>query len=121
VFASAFQESRGDQFVLSPCRWHSLDKELDVTGEVLVTVLGEVDGEVSPAAVDLAMCLCEFVFANFGADVPITQLARNGLSLGVDVRRITAQVRAIDTVLLGLPAFTTHCSFGGVGFNAEPS
>jgi len=50
--ASAFQQSRGDQLFRSPWRWHSLDKLLNVTGEVLVANLDKIFGKSSPAAFD---------------------------------------------------------------------
>jgi hypothetical protein len=64
---------------------HAIYKSLDAIDEVLVTVVGKVNGEIPPAAFDMAPCFCEFVFTCFGADVPFEQFGRYGLGLCTDV------------------------------------
>lgn len=84
-----------------------------------MAVVGKVDGENAPAAFDLSPRFWEFVFTGFGAEVPIEQFSRNGLSSGAEVHGIASLTRAINAVLLGLPGFTTHGAVGGVRLNAE--
>jgi hypothetical protein len=74
--ASAFQQSRRDQLLLSPRRWHSFDKQLDVNGEVMVAVIGKVDGKIPPTALDLAPCAHKSSFTGLEVDVPFEQVRR---------------------------------------------
>jgi hypothetical protein len=72
VFASAtaFQQPRGDQLFLSPWRWHSLDKLLNVTDEVLVANLAKIVGKSSPTQFDFPPCPDKRAFAGYFSGHP---------------------------------------------------
>jgi len=57
------------QFSVCLRRWHTIDKPLNVAGEVLVAVSSEIVGESAPAAFDLAPCFHKLVLTEFDAAI----------------------------------------------------
>jgi hypothetical protein len=55
-----------------------------------VAVLVKVDGKIPPASFNLAPCLCQFVFADFGADDSLAQRGRDRLGVRANVSRIAS-------------------------------
>src|SRR5580704_6207972 len=102
-------------FAFRPCPRHAINESLDVTGEVLVAILGKAYGNIQPTAFDPAPSFHQSAFTGLDTDVPFDQFGSYGLGPCADVGRIATQARAIDAVLIGLPGFTSHRSFGGVG------
>lgn len=119
MYASAAQQSCGDQLFLGPWRVHPVDKLLNITGEIPVANIVKIVGDCSPTLFDFLPCPDKRAFSGIDSHVSLKQLGGNGI--GAFARRygIASQGRSIDTVLLGLPTFTAHRAFGGIGLNAE--
>ena len=84
-----------------------------------MTIRSELCSDSAPATFDSPPRFQKGSFAGFDPNAPIEKFGRHGLGLQSDVARIASQARAVDAVLLSLTSFTTHCTFGGVGLNAE--
>ena len=98
---------------------HFLNEHFDVIVEILVAVPGTFFDENSPAAFDLAPCFHKRAFTGFNTNVVLQEFGGDGLRLCADVRGIAPQARAIDSILLGLFAFATDGTRGGIRRDAE--
>src|SRR5258708_2227245 len=112
MFADQVLAVLGHRLPVRLYRWHSICKLPGITGKIPMALLGEVVGESSPALIYLAARFNKGAFAGFNSNGALEQFRRDSLGLRADVGGVPAQTRAIDSVLLGLRGFTTHCAPG---------